>query len=194
MPSRQVAFNKISPLESVVRLQRFQKRELRPTQLPKRRASTQSARDLMAAPVATVRPEESVENAARLMGQLDCGALPVVDGWGRLIGIVACSDITTRLVARGITVQYAQVSDCMTDQAFACSVDSSIEECIRAMFWHQVKLMPIVDGDHRVIGMVSLADVTRYLLEHGDQGRRIGFPNVLLQLGGRARISPDLAS
>ena len=191
MASRQVAYNKTNPLESSVRLQRFQKRELRFTHLRKRWSSTLSARDLMTAPVATVRPEESVENAARLMGELDCGALPVVDSSGRLIGIVACSDITTRLIARGITVQYAQVSDCMTDKAFACSVDSSIEDCLHAMSWHQVKRMPIVDSDHRVIGMISMADVTRYVYEHSNQGPRLVFTNPFWQLG---RVSPDLAS
>jgi len=194
MASRQVAYNKTNPLESSVRLQRFQKRELRFTQLRKRWSSTLSARDLMSAPVATVRPEESVENAARLMSERDCGALAVVDSSGRLIGIVASSDITTRLIARGITVQYAQVSDCMTTQAFACSVDSSIDDCIHAMSWHQVKRMPIVDSDHRVLGMISMADVTRYACERGDQGPRLGFANPFWQLGGRAPVSPDLAS
>ena len=194
MPSRQVAYNKTNPLESSVRLQRFQKSERRFTQLRKRWSSTLSTRDLMTTPVATVRPEESVENAARLMSGLDCGALPVVDNSGRLIGIVACSDITTRLIARGIAVQYAQVSDCMTDQAFACSVDCSIEDCIHAMSWHQVKRMPIVDSDHRVIGMISMADVARYVCEHRDQGPRLGFSNPFRQLGGRAPVSPDLAS
>ena len=189
MASRQVAHNKTNSLESALRIQRFQKRELRRA----RWSSTLSARDLMTDPVVTVRPEESVENAARRMSELDCGALPVVDRSGRLIGIIACSDITTRLVARGITVQYAQVSDCMTDQAFACSVDSSIEDCIHAMSWHQVKRMPIVDSDHKVIGMISMSDVTRYVCENSDGGRRIGFANALW-LGGQAQVSPDLAS
>lgn len=190
MATRQVAHNKTNPLESALRIQRFQKRELRRTTW----SSTLSARDLMAAPVVTVRPEESVENAARLMSERHCGALPVVDSSGRLIGIIACSDITTRLIARGIAVQYAQVSDCMTDQAFACSVDGPIEDCIHAMFWHQVKRMPIVDNDHRVIGIVSMSDVTRYVCAQRDRGRLIGFANALWRLGGQPEVTPDFAS
>ena len=193
MASRQVAHNKTNPLDSDLPIQRFQKRDLKRTQFSKGWSSTLSARDLMTAPVVTVRPEESVENAARLMSELDCGALPVVDSSGRLIGIIACSDITTRLIARGITVQYAQVSDCMTDQAFACSVDSSIEDCIHAMSWHQVKRMPLVDSDHRVIGIISISDVARYFSVHRDLGGRIGFANALWQLTG-PQASPDLAS
>jgi transcriptional regulator of acetoin/glycerol metabolism len=133
-----------------------------------------------------------VENAARLMGELDCGALPVVDSSGRLIGIIACSDITTRLIARGITVQYAQVSDCMTHQAFACSLDSStIEDCMHAMSWHQVKRMPIVDNDHRVIGIISMSDVARHLWGGGAAASSLhtGFGNsrtcpALTEFGG----------
>ena len=189
MASRQVAHNRTNPLDSALPIQRFQKRELRRTQLSKGWSSTLSARDLMTVPVVTVRPEESVENAARLMSELDCGALPVVDSSGRLIGIIACSDITTRLIARGVTVQYAQVSDCMTDQAFACSVDSSIDDCIHAMSWHQVKRMPLVDSDHRVIGIISMSDVARYFSEHGDRARRIGFATALWQLAG-SQVSP----
>jgi CBS domain-containing protein len=194
MASHQAYHNKTNPLESALRIQRIQKRDPRRPQVMKRWSSTLSTRDLMTAPVVTVRPEESVENAARLMSELDCGALPVVDSSGRLIGIIACSDITTRLIARGITVQYAQVSDCMTHQAFACSVDTSIEDCIHAMSWHQVKRMPIVDIDHRVIGVLSMSDVTSYVSEHSDEGRHIAFAEALWRLGGQARVSPDLAS
>jgi CBS domain-containing protein len=194
MASRQVAQNKTNPLESALRSQRLHKRELRRPPSMKRLSSTHSARALMTAPVVTVRPEESVENAARLMSELDCGALPVVDSSGRLIGIIACSDITTRLIARGITVQYAQVSDCMTHQAFACSLDSStIEDCIYAMSWHQVKRMPIVDNDHRVIGIVSMSDVGRHLCEERNQGRHIGFAHGFWQLAGHAQLSPNSA-
>lgn len=177
---------KTTPLDvgSVIRTQTFQTSARKRTQPPEKLCSKLTARDLMTASVVTVRPEDSVESAARLMSEVECGALPVVDSSGRLIGIISNGDITTRLIARRISVPHAQVSDCMTDQAFACSVESSAETCIRAMSWHQVKRIPIVDHDHRVIGIVSMSDVARYLCEQNEGGPRVGLADVLWQLAG----------
>jgi CBS-domain-containing membrane protein len=61
------------------------------------------------------------------------------------------------------------------------------------MSWHQVKRMPIVDSDHKVIGIVSTSDVTRYLCDHNDWRRRIAFATALWQLGGQTQVSPDFS-
>lgn len=148
----------------------------------KRFRSHLTARDLMTASVATARPEDSVTRAARLICETDCGALPVVDGSGRLIGIITNSDITTRLIARGVNVAHAQVSDCMTNQAFACPAGSSIENCMRAMSWHQVKRMPIVDHDHKVIGIICRRDLTQYVCEHTEGSGPLAIADVLWAL------------
>lgn len=142
-----------------------------------------TARDLMTASVVTARPEDSVARAARLICETDCGALPVVDGSGRLIGIITNSDITTRLIARGVNVAHAQVSDCMTDQAFACPADNSIENCMRAMSWHQVKRIPIVDQEHKVIGIICRRDLARCVCEHIGGSWPLAIADVLWALG-----------
>jgi CBS domain-containing protein len=117
----------------------------------------------------TVRPEDSIERAARLMRESDCGAVPVVDAEGRLLGIITNRDITWRLVARGLSIPHAQVSDCMTSEAFALSAENSVDSCMRGMSWHQVRRIPIVDDEHRVIGMISRADLARYVYEHPEE-------------------------
>jgi CBS-domain-containing membrane protein len=94
------------------------------------------------------------------------GSIPVVDGTGRLIGIVTQSDITVKLVAMGASIPHAQVSDCMTGEAFACSADCTLEGCLSAMSWHQVTRIPIVDDEHRIIGTVSRSDLASYVCEH----------------------------
>ena len=124
-----------------------------------------SAGDVMTARVMTVRPEDSIEAAARLMSESDCGALPVVDASRQLLGIITDRDIMVRLIAKGVSVPHAQVSDCMTDEAFACDVNSSVESCMFAMSWHQVRRIPIVDQDHRVVGILSKGDLARFLCE-----------------------------
>src|SRR6185503_3791075 len=93
----------------------------RPTSVDKKSKVRATARDLMKACSATPRPEDSIERAARVMRETHDGSLPVVDGAGRLIGIVGYRDITVKLVAIGASIPHAQVSDCMTGEAFACS-------------------------------------------------------------------------
>ena len=138
----------------------------RPTSVDKKSKVRTTARDLMKACSATLRPEDSIERAARVMRETHDGSLPVVDGAGRLIGIVSYRDITVKLVAIGASIPHTQVSDCMTGEAFACSAECTLESCLSAMSWHQVKRIPIVDDEHRVIGTVSRSDLASYVCEH----------------------------
>ena len=133
--------------------------------------SNLTARDLLTNCVPTIRPEDSIERAARLMSEADCGAIPVVDESNRLVGIITNRDITVRAVARGLSIPHAQVSDCMTRQAFACSVHNTLESCVRGMSWHQVRCIPIVDDEHRVLGMISQSELARYVFDHPEQVR-----------------------
>jgi predicted transcriptional regulator len=118
-----------------------------------------TARDIMNDSVETVRPEDGIEHTAKLMRELGCSSLPVVDGSNKLVGMISDNDITVRLVARSVNITCSQVSDCMTYEVFACESDSSIENCLKAMYWHEVSKLAIVDQNHRVIGILSLSDV-----------------------------------
>src|SRR5215217_7659452 len=91
------------------------------------------ARDVMTRDVLIVRHSDPLARAARLMRECDCGAIPVVDNDGGLAGMVTDRDITVRLVARGVDIRRAFVDDCMTDEAFACNVNDSIEDCMETM-------------------------------------------------------------
>ena len=123
------------------------------------------ARDLMRTCEVTLRPEDSIERAARMMCESEDSAIPVVDVAGRLIGIITPRDITKRLIAAGASVPHTQVSDCMTAEVFACSADHSIESCLSAMCWHQIKQIPIVDDEHKMLGTISQRDLAEYLFE-----------------------------
>ena len=96
--------------------------------------------------VASVHPASSVERAARLLEDCDCGALPVVGDNGVLVGIVTDRDIVVRIVARGRDVRTAIVADCMSERVFACYADESVAECMEQMSRHRVRRMPIVDA------------------------------------------------
>jgi CBS domain-containing protein len=141
-----------------------------------------TARDLMRACAATLRPQDSIERAAALMTRTQTGSLPVVDAAGRLIGIITDRDITVKLVALGASIPHAQVSDCMTGEAFACSPDSSIESCVSAMAWHQVTRLPIVDDEHRILGMISRSDLACYICEEPEKADHGSMVDILWAL------------
>lgn len=140
-----------------------------------------SARDLMSK-AATLRPEDSVARAARVMSETRSSSLPVIDADGRLIGIISHRDITVRLIAAGVSIPHAQVSDCMTTEAFALSADSSLESCVSAMSWHQLRRLPIVDDDHRVVGSISRTDLIDFVSGHPQKIEYGVMADILLSL------------
>lgn len=137
------------------------------------------ARDVMTREVITVHPSDTVERAARLMRDCDCGAIPVVDREGRLVGMITDRDIAMRLVARGVDIRRAFVDDCMTDEAFACHVDDTLEGCMRTMSRHQIRRVPIVDDRDRVVGIVSQCDLAQHAGRHPGRGERRAMADVL---------------
>lgn len=141
-----------------------------------------TARDLMRTCSATLKPEDSIERAAKLMGETQSGSVPVVDDHGRLIGIISERDITVKLIAMGTSIPHAQVSDCMTGEAFACSAECSFESCVSAMSWHQVRQIPIVDDEHRVLGTISQSDLASYLCESPESAEPDAMTDILMAL------------
>jgi CBS-domain-containing membrane protein len=131
------------------------------------------ARDIMTRDVITVDPNTPVQHAARMMAYYDCGAIPVVNWQGKMIGMVTDRDITVRLVAEGENPLYSLVGDCMTRRAFACHVNDSLMNCLRSMSRHQVRRMPIVNDRNQVVGIVSQGDIAKYAGENlGSDARR----------------------
>jgi CBS domain-containing protein len=148
-----------------------------------------SLRELMTRDVETVRPDDRLDYAARLMRDCDCGALPVLDERGRLIGMVTDRDITVRVVARGFDVRGARVADCMSDDVVACHVDDTLEDCLRAMARHQVRRLPVVDSRARVIGIISQADVAQHACERPGRGERRALAETICEVSEPSRSS-----
>jgi CBS domain-containing protein len=137
------------------------------------------AGDVMTRNVVTVHPNDTVERAARLMSEFNCGALPVVDGGGRLIGMVTDRDLTIRIAGRGKDVRRARVDECMTHESFACHANDSLKDCMRQMSRHQIRRLPIVNDRFQVIGLVSHADLARHTGAYQGRGQRRAMADVL---------------
>jgi CBS domain-containing protein len=114
-------------------------------------------RDKMSRDVKTVAPETTVMEAARLMADADVGALPVASA-ERLCGMVTDRDISVRVVAIGRGPE-TLVSEVMTPDLLSCHEDEDIGDISENMAENQVRRLPVVDVDKRLIGIISLADI-----------------------------------
>jgi CBS domain-containing protein len=115
--------------------------------------------DVMSTDVETVRPDQMVRDAARFMLQADAGSIPVTEG-NRLVGMITDRDIAVRGVALGYGPE-TPVSELMTSGIVSAHADELIEEAARKMGEAQVRRLPVIDHDQRLIGIVSLGDLAR---------------------------------
>jgi CBS domain-containing protein len=108
--------------------------------------------------VRSLSPADTLQFAAQAMDELDVGAVPVCDG-DRLVGMVTDRDITVRAVAQGLPVERTPLRDVMSDKVLWCFEDQPLDEALALMSQAQVRRLPVVDHDRRLVGIVSLGDV-----------------------------------
>jgi CBS domain-containing protein len=126
--------------------------------------------DVMTTNVRTCVPDTPVRQAALLMRDGDCGAIPVIEassgqGEGRVIGIVTDRDIACRIVANGLNPLEMSVGACMSTPVVTVRFNSGLTECCRLMEQRKVRRVPVIDESGRCVGIVSQADVARHAPE-----------------------------
>jgi CBS domain-containing protein len=122
---------------------------------------------LMKTNVQTVRPEDSLRQAAEKMALANVGFLPVRDQSGRVVGIITDRDIVVRGVASGAPAELGHVGDVMTRQVVACRTDDPLAIVEDLMAQNQVSRLIVTDGDGVLKGVISLSD----LIEREQGGR-----------------------
>ena len=115
--------------------------------------------EIMSRSVRSIEPTESIADAARLMAELDVGALPVEDG-GELVGIVTDRDVAVRGVAAGIH-DGAPVLRIMSQGLITCREDDDVSDVLTVMARQQVRRIPVCNETGTLIGMMSLGDAAR---------------------------------
>jgi CBS domain-containing protein len=114
--------------------------------------------EVMTRTVECVTPDDTIQNAARKMRDLDIGPLPVMDQ-DKPIGIVTDRDITIRSVAEGRDPKDTRVSEAITRLLFCCYEDDDVKDAARLMAEKQVRRLVVLDRDDRLAGIVSLGDI-----------------------------------
>jgi CBS domain-containing protein len=107
--------------------------------------------------VQVATPEQSIREAALLMARIDAGTVPVGKD-NRLVGMLTDRDITVRAVARGLGPD-TPVREVMSADVKYCYEDQAVEEVARNMADIQVRRLPVVNRDKRLVGILSLGDL-----------------------------------
>ena len=121
----------------------------------------QRIRDIMTSNPSTVEPDKTVVDAARIMKQEDAGVVPVTEN-GRLTGMVTDRDIAIRVVAEGRDPQSTPVREVASKDLVTVDPQQDLDEALRLMAQHQVRRLPVVEEDRRLVGVVAQADVARH--------------------------------
>jgi CBS domain-containing protein len=119
-------------------------------------------RDIMSTDVAFCHPDTSLPAVARMMVDMDCGEIPVVDASCVPIGVITDRDIACRAVAKGRDALALTAADCMTSPAVTVAPDATLEQCCELLEENRVRRVPVVDGEGVCCGMVSQADIARH--------------------------------
>lgn len=119
-----------------------------------------SVSEVMSANPCSVDADKPVAYAAQMMKQEDVGLVPIVEG-DRLVGALTDRDIVTRVVAEGKDPQSVTVREVASTDVVTIDPQQDLDEALRLMATNQIRRLPVVEEDGRLVGIVAQADVAR---------------------------------
>ena len=122
-----------------------------------------SIRELMSDNPCSIDADKSVAYAAKMMRDEDVGLAPIVEG-NRLVGTLTDRDIAIRVVAEGRDPESTTAREVASTDVITVDPQQELDEALRLMAQHQVRRLPVIEEDGRLVGIVAQADVAR----HGD--------------------------
>jgi len=116
---------------------------------------------LMSSNVITCSPQESLHDAAGKMWDRDIGCLPVVDADGHVVGMITDRDVCMAAYTQGKPLSEVSVDAAMAHEVFSCLPSDRIEHAEGIMKLHQVRRLPVIDSDGRLVGLIAANDLAR---------------------------------
>ena len=118
---------------------------------------------VMSKNIGTCSPQQSLNDAARIMWERDCGIVPVIagEGNGRIMGVITDRDVAIAAYTKGRRLSEIGIGDVMSKTVASCRPSDSLAEAERKMQDAQVHRLPVVDEVGALLGVLSLADIAR---------------------------------
>jgi CBS domain-containing protein len=116
-------------------------------------------REIMSSAVGSCGLETNLAAAARVMWEKDCGAVPVLDDEGHVIGIITDRDICMALTTRNNLASEITVGDVVAGTIKTCAPDDEVSAALKTMQSDQLRRLPVVDSEGKLAGILSLNDV-----------------------------------
>jgi CBS domain-containing protein len=123
--------------------------------------------DVMTPEVRECTIHDSLNAAARIMWDHDCGCAPVIDAHGRLVGIVTDRDICMAAYTQGLPLEAIPVQRVMSAKVVSCGRGDDLEAAHRLMRTHEIHRLPVVDSRGRLAGLLSLSDLVTHACGNG---------------------------
>ncbi|MDR6906451.1 CBS domain-containing protein [Agromyces sp. 3263] len=120
------------------------------------------ARDLMTPDPQCVKEDQTLVEAARLLRDLDVGAMPICGNDNRLKGMLTDRDIVVKCIAEGGDPNTVTAGSLAEGKPVTIGADDDIREALEVMQDHQVRRLPVIDG-HDLVGIIAQADIAREL-------------------------------
>jgi CBS-domain-containing membrane protein len=144
--------------------------------------------------VRTCTPNDSLACATQIMWDSDCGAVPIVAADGRLCGLVTDRDACMAAYTKGLPLSAIRIADVMAKRVHTCKPDDTLTHAILLMANAEVRRVPVVDGDGRPLGMLSLADVARATSVLGQRDAEALIFRLVAAVSKQRTLAPALAA
>ena len=106
-------------------------------------------------------PNDMAAKVAKLMKRENVGSIPVIENekTRKLVGIVTDRDLALKIVAKGLDAKSTKVEEVMTRKLVTCRAEDDLQKALDAMSGHQLRRIPVVDKDDKILGIIAQADV-----------------------------------
>ena len=129
--------------------------------------------EVMTSDVQTCGPSDSIVDVAMKMRDLDVGSIPIVDSNQGLRGIITDRDIVIRGVAQNIDLAKEHCANLMTTDLFHCREDTDVHQVADIMAEHQIRRLPVVDAENRLVGICAIGDLALEQIFVDDAGEAL---------------------
>ena len=129
--------------------------------------------DVMTSKVKSCWPTVNLATAAGVMWDNDCGALPIVDEAGKLMGMITDRDIAIAVATRGRLASDITVGEVMSGKIYTCTLDEDVKSALKIMGEEKVRRLPIINREGIMQGILSLDDIVLHAQEN-KRGQMLG--------------------